>query len=121
MSLPHLDVQGTFVSQKIRKIRWLPEEYADTKCFITGSWDDEPNFVKVWTFESAQDDKESECPRVLSEYKVGGDVTELKLLDASRIAISTSDGDLRLLEVSIYDRETPPREIHLWPKLHNYG
>lgn len=32
-------VQGKFVSEKISKIRWQNEPFADTKTFLTGSWD----------------------------------------------------------------------------------
>ena len=31
--------QGTFVSEKISKIRWQHEPFSDTKTFLTGSWD----------------------------------------------------------------------------------
>lgn len=33
-------VQGTFVSEKISKVRWKHEDFADAKYFLTGSWDD---------------------------------------------------------------------------------
>ncbi|KAM3960917.1 nucleoporin 43 [Aphomia sociella] len=116
-----LDVQGTFVSQKINKVRWIPEEYVETKCFFTGSWDDDVNSVKVWTFESPHEEEEVEYPRVLSEYTVDGDVTEIKFVDKTKIAVSTSDGDVRLLEVSAYEKQTPLRDVYAWEKLHNYG
>lgn len=116
-----LDVQGTFVSQKINKIRWIPEEYVETKCFFTGSWDDDVNSVKVWSFESPHEDEDVEYPRAQSEYTVEGDVTEIKFADKTRIAVSTSNGDVRLLEVSLYDRRTPLREVFIWKNLHNFG
>lgn len=34
------NVQGTFISQKISKIRWKREDFAEMKNFLTGSWDD---------------------------------------------------------------------------------
>lgn len=34
------NVQGTFVSEKISKIRWKHEDFEDATNFITGSWDD---------------------------------------------------------------------------------
>ncbi|XP_061708288.1 nucleoporin Nup43 [Cydia pomonella] len=115
-----LDVQGTFVSQKINKVRWIPEEYVETKCFFTGSWDDDMNSVKVWSFES-QDDEEVEYPKCLSEFPVEGDVTEIKFTSKNRIAVSTSDGDVRLLEISMYERSQPLKEVFKWEKLHNFG
>lgn len=115
-----LDVQGTFVSQKINKVRWIPDEYIETKCFFTGSWDDDANSVKVWSFESL-DDEEVEYPKCLSEFPVEGDVTEIKFTDKNRIAVSTSDGNVRLLEISTYERSTPLKEVFKWEKLHKYG
>ncbi|XP_034838355.1 nucleoporin Nup43 [Maniola hyperantus] len=116
-----LDVQGTFVSQKINKIRWIPEDYVDTKNFFTGSWDDEINSIKVWCFETLNEDENVEYPRQLSEYIVEGDVTEIKFTDKKTIAASFSNGDVKMLEVSAYDKQAPLREIQTWKKLHNFG
>lgn len=116
-----LEVQGTFVSQKINKIRWIPEEYVETKCFFTGSWDDVENSIKVWSLEGANDEEDAEYPRQLSEYKVDGDVTEIKFVEKNRIAVSTSDGTVRLLEISAYERSAPLKEIFTWKSLHKFG
>lgn len=115
-----LDVQGTFVSQKISKIRWIPEEYAETNCFFTGSWDDDVNSIKVWTLESPHEEEEIEYPRTLSEFVVDGDVTEIKFTDKTKIAVSTSNGDVKLLDVSVYDKKSPLREVYAWKNLHNF-
>ncbi|CAH0405580.1 unnamed protein product [Chilo suppressalis] len=116
-----LDVQGTFVSQKINKIRWIPEEYIEANCFFTGSWDDDVNSIKVWTLESNQEEEDIEYPRPLSEFIVDGDVTEIQFVDSTKIAVSTSNGDVKLLEISVYDKKSPLREIHSWKNLHNFG
>lgn len=116
-----LDVQGTFVSQKINKIRWIPEDYVETKHFFTGSWDDDKNSVKVWSFEFINEDEDVEYPKQLSEYKVNGDVTDIKFLDKKSIAVSISSGDVRILEISAYDRQAPLKEVHIWKSLHNYS
>ncbi|XP_026731474.1 nucleoporin Nup43 [Trichoplusia ni] len=116
-----LDVQGTFVSQKINKIRWIAEDYVETKCFFTGSWDDDVNSVKVWTIESPHEEDEIEYPRQLSEYPVEGDVTQIKFTEKNKIAVSLSNGDVKVLEVSVYDKQSPLREIFHWKNLHNYG
>lgn len=116
-----LDVQGTFVSQKINKIRWIPEDYVETKCFFTGSWDDEQNSVKVWTFESPSEEDEVEYPRELSTFPVDGDVTQIKFTDKNKIAVSLSVGEVKLLEISVFQKQTPLRELFTWKNLHNYG
>lgn len=116
-----VEVQGTFVSQKISKVRWIPEEYVDTKCFFTGSWDDESNSVKVWTFEKPNEENQIDHPRPLSEYPIDGDITEIKFVTKNVIGVSSSDGDVRLLEISAYDKQAPLRELFVWKNLHNYG
>ncbi|XP_035443848.2 nucleoporin Nup43 [Spodoptera frugiperda] len=116
-----LEVQGTFVSQKISKIRWIAEDYVETKCFFTGSWDDDQNSIKVWTLESPHEEEEVEYPRQLSEYLVDGDVTQIKFTEKNKIAVSLSNGDVRVLEVSLYDKQFPLKEVFHWKKLHNYG
>ncbi|CAH1639397.1 unnamed protein product [Spodoptera littoralis] len=116
-----LEVQGTFVSQKISKIRWIAEDYVETKCFFTGSWDDDQNSIKVWTLESPHEEEEVEYPRQLSEYLVNGDVTQIKFTEKNKIAVSLSNGDVKVLEVSLYDKQFPLKEVFHWEKLHNYG
>lgn len=34
------NVQGTFVSEKVSKVRWQHEDFTESKSFLTGSWDD---------------------------------------------------------------------------------
>lgn len=115
------DVQGIFVSQKISKIRWIHEDYAESKCFITGSWDDDHNAIKVWSCFGDPRQETPSHPRVLSQSSVNGDVTEIKFTDNCRIAASVSSGDVHLLEISSYDKSTPPRVIYSWEKLHSLG
>ncbi|CAK1544378.1 unnamed protein product [Leptosia nina] len=114
-----LDVEGTFVSQKISKIRWIPEDYVETKHFFTGSWDDEDNSVKVWAFERLHEDEDVDSPRQLSEYSVPGDVTEIKFTEKNKVAVSLSNGEVSLLEISAYERQTPLREVYKWKQLHH--
>jgi len=33
------NVQGTFVSEKISKIRWQHADFTEARYFLTGSWD----------------------------------------------------------------------------------
>lgn len=116
-----IDVQGAFVSQKINKIRWIPEDYVETKSFLTGSWDDYTNSVKVWSFENPQEDVDVQYPRALSEFTVEGDVTQIKFIAKNKIAVSTSNGEVMLLEISAYQKEIPLKTVYHWKNLHNYG
>lgn len=38
-----VNIQGTFVSEKIAKIRWKREDFTEAKSFLTGSWDNPVN------------------------------------------------------------------------------
>lgn len=116
-----LEVQGKFVSQKINKVRWIPEEYVETKCFFTGSWDDDINAIKVWTLENPDEDDEIDYPHELSSYPVEGDVTQIKFTDKNKIAVSLSNGDVKVLEVSVYDKKSPLKELFHFKQLHSYG
>ncbi|CAB3240128.1 unnamed protein product [Arctia plantaginis] len=116
-----LEVQGKFVSQKINKVRWIPEEYVETKCFFTGSWDDDINTIKVWTLDNPDEDDEVDYPHELSSYPVEGDVTQIKFTDKNKIAVSLSNGVVKVLEISVYDKKLPLKELFHFKKLHNYG
>jgi len=39
------NVQGTFVSEKISKIRWQFGNFVEAKNFLTGSWDNPVRFL----------------------------------------------------------------------------
>lgn len=34
-------VHGAFVSEKVSKVRWKPEDLVESDIFLTGSWDNE--------------------------------------------------------------------------------
>lgn len=38
-------VHGSFVGEKISKVRWKPEELIESDIFMTGSWDNEVSNV----------------------------------------------------------------------------
>ncbi|XP_013149382.1 PREDICTED: nucleoporin Nup43 [Papilio polytes] len=111
------NVKVTFVSQKIKKIRWIPEDYAEAQCFFTGSWDDEINDIKVWVLDYINDN-EVKYPKEASKFVVEGDVTEIQFTGKNVIAVSTSDGKVRLLQISEYERKTPLKEVFIWNNLH---
>lgn len=39
------NIHGTFISQKVNKVRWKPEVNLDSETFLTGSWDNEVSFL----------------------------------------------------------------------------
>lgn len=75
-------LHGTFVSEKINKIRWRPEEFNNSHYFITGSVDNDQNSIKLWDFHENQEEDDI-YPYLISTYPYNGDVTELKVLTTS--------------------------------------
>lgn len=39
------NIQGTFTSEKISKIRWQHDDFNEAKSFVTGSWDNPVSFL----------------------------------------------------------------------------
>lgn len=73
------NVHGTFVSQKINKIRWRPDPFNNAHFFVTGSWDDEQNLIKLWDFNENDEDDDL-FPFPVASYNHDGDVTEMKVV-----------------------------------------
>lgn len=71
------NVHGTFVSEKISKIRWRPDQFENSHSFATGSWDNYENTIKLWNCITNEDD--DVYPYELKTYTTKGDVTEIKV------------------------------------------
>lgn len=88
---------GSFVSEKISKIRWIPEQqYADAKTFITGSWGNSGNnTLKLWKLirNEYSDDENEYIPKSEAKLSFYGDVTGLEMIDFNHIAVSSSSGE----------------------------
>ncbi|XP_044740603.1 nucleoporin Nup43 [Chrysoperla carnea] len=92
------NVHGTFISEKPSKIRWKPEELFETQTFLTGSWDNEINNIKLWTYKVSQEDPDI-YPFVLKTLPFKGDVTEIKFINSNTAVVSSSDGYAILIRV----------------------
>ncbi|KAG7190344.1 hypothetical protein KM043_006457 [Ampulex compressa] len=111
------NIQGTFVSEKISKIRWKHEDFSEAKTFLTGTWDNPVNKITYWTFQM-NDDEES-YPAIVSSYAFLGDVTEIKFISKDFFVASSSLGSVRLLQIS----ENPYsqfKEHMAWEFIHNF-
>ncbi|XP_053977498.1 nucleoporin Nup43 [Hylaeus volcanicus] len=111
------NVQGTFVSEKVSKIRWRPENFEEANNFLTGSWDDPWSKITHWTLQM-NDDGES-YPAVVSSYAVLGDVTEIKFISKDLFAASTSTGTVKLLAIP----ENPYSQFkdrRTWEHIHKF-
>lgn len=73
------NICGTFVSEKVNKIRWRPDPFNNSHSFITGSWDNlQENTIKLWDFQEGDSDTDI-YPFVAHSTLVTGDVTELSV------------------------------------------
>lgn len=92
-------VIGTFVSQKINKIRWIQEQYVEGNSFLTGSWENSENSIRLWSHKPAEDDSEV-SPEEQAEIEFSGDVTELLLLknNTENFVASSSNGQLLIVK-----------------------
>lgn len=72
-------VHGTFVSEKINKIRWRPDHFNNCHFFVTGSVDNDENSIKLWDFYESQEDDDI-YPFLVSSHSYCGDVTEAKVI-----------------------------------------
>lgn len=70
-------LHGTFVSEKINKIRWRPDSY-NSHFFVTGSIDNVENNIKLWDFcENVEED--DIYPFLVYNLPYCGDITEIKV------------------------------------------
>lgn len=74
------NITGTFVSEKINKVRWRPDPFNNCHSFLSGSWDNyQENTVKLWDVQETETyaDVADVSPSVTASVTVTGDVTEL--------------------------------------------
>lgn len=96
---------GSFVSEKISKIRWIPEQYADPKTFITGSWGGNSvnNTLKLWKLirNEYSDDESEYVPKSDAKLSFYGDVTGVEIIDFNHIAVASSSGKFFFIKKKI--------------------
>ena len=110
MTLKKRTPRGRFVYQKINKIRWRPTLSQSGRIsgslFVTGSWDDDNNAVKLWSWDLNEDDvrnnseKELAEPELKGTYRHDGDVNELQFLNPDVVVCASSDGSVTALRIS---------------------
>lgn len=87
-------VNCSFVSEKVSKIRFVQEKYKQADTFITGGWGSDPNAIGLWKLtkdEQSNDENEVDySPKSISKIKVDGDVTGLEFLNSESIVCTTS-------------------------------
>ncbi|KAH8264500.1 hypothetical protein KR038_009151 [Drosophila bunnanda] len=91
-------VSTHYISEKVARVRWLPEALHQSERFVTGSWDMDRNFVRVWKLQSNQHvsatgtDDVDQIPRCMDKVPMEDDVTAMEFVDNSTLAVSCADG-----------------------------
>ncbi|KAG8245999.1 Nucleoporin Nup43 [Homalodisca vitripennis] len=94
------NIQGSYVSQKINKVRWKPEGGLDSQTFLIGSWDDEDNQISLWVCPPVDKDEDIDvAPIKVYSHPHKGDVTEIKFIDNNNFLAASSLGSVQLLRV----------------------
>ncbi|XP_067012386.1 nucleoporin Nup43 [Anabrus simplex] len=113
-------VHGTFVSEKINKVKWKPESLCDAGYFVTGSWDNETNQVTLWLYPPYEEDPDL-YPYQVATYSHPGDVTEMAFINTDTFVVASSHGSVRLLKTRIDDVKTGKIvDLLKWDKLHYF-
>uniref|UniRef100_A0A2K6QFT2 Nucleoporin 43 n=1 Tax=Rhinopithecus roxellana TaxID=61622 RepID=A0A2K6QFT2_RHIRO len=93
------EIYAKFVSQKISKTRWRPlppGSLQTAETFATGSWDNEENYVSLWSigdFGNLDSDGGFEGDhQLLCDIRHHGDVMDLQFFDQERIVTASSTG-----------------------------
>lgn len=104
------DIRVKFVSQKISKVRWRPNQSQylhDTDVFASGNWDDEDGKVSLWKLPAAEvseaemeetgfDSATDREPKLLCDDTHYGDVTGLEFISTDRFVAASSTGSVTL-------------------------
>uniref|UniRef100_A0A2K5DRY4 Nucleoporin 43 n=1 Tax=Aotus nancymaae TaxID=37293 RepID=A0A2K5DRY4_AOTNA len=93
------EIYAKFVSQKISKTRWQPlppGSLQTAETFATGSWDNEENYVSLWSigdFGNLDSDGGFEGDhQLLCDIRHHGDIMDLQFFDQERIVTASSTG-----------------------------
>lgn len=122
--MPELKVNGNFISEKVSRIRWIPEQYTAPDSFITGSWEFSENSVKIWKISScdyAADEQQETIPKCTSSLTFAGDVTGLEFVDADHVVVSSSDGFVSVLHINRNKIEGSLTERYRFKRLHRFA
>ncbi|CAH0558752.1 unnamed protein product [Brassicogethes aeneus] len=114
------NLHGTFVSQKVNKIRWRPDSFNNSHFFITGSWDDDQNTIKLWDFQENEEDDDI-YPFLVATHNHNGDVTEAKFLNPDYLLASSSFGSARLIKIENKYNEISLKDEITWDHLHYFN
>lgn len=116
-------VNSTFISEKVSRIRWIPEQYDESNSFITGSWDLDVNNLKVWKLfrnDYADDDENEFVPKCTAEVCFTGDISGLEFVDKRTVVLSSTEGFVSVIGLDRDRDEDNLQERHRFESLHKF-
>ncbi|EDV93305.1 nucleoporin Nup43 [Drosophila grimshawi] len=114
-------VAAHYISEKVSNVRWLPEQLQQTERFVTGSWDMDNNYVRLWRLHANPYAQEVQhTPRCNDKVAMDGDVTGLEFVNEDTLAVSCADGHLSLLKVHRAVEEDQLERMERSERLHEF-
>lgn len=87
-------LNASVISEKVSKIRWIPEQYSAPQSFVTGNWDFATNNVRIWTYmqHDLTDEDIEYVPKSTAKVNIAGDVTGIEFANLDNFLVSSSSG-----------------------------
>ncbi|XP_063704294.1 nucleoporin Nup43 [Culicoides brevitarsis] len=116
-------VNTNFISEKVAKIRFCPEEYSEVSSFVTGSYDLPKNSIKFWRMDRNDmvDEEQDYVPKSKATLPLNADVTGLEFLDFNNFGVTTSDGNFALVYINRDKDENNLKENIKHENLHRFN
>lgn len=91
-----IKLNASVISEKVSKIRWVPEQYQSPQSFVTGNWDFPSNNVRIWTYiqNDLTDDDVEYIPKSTAKVNIAGDVTGIQFVNLDNFLVSSSNGKI---------------------------
>lgn len=89
-------LNASVISEKVSKIRWIPEQYSAPQSFVTGNWDFASNNVRIWTYmqNDLTDEDIEYIPKSTAKVNIAGDVTGIQFVNLDNFLVSSSNGKM---------------------------
>ncbi|KAG4077740.1 hypothetical protein HA402_011169 [Bradysia odoriphaga] len=95
-------LNASVISEKVSKIRWIPEQYSAPQSFVTGNWDFGLNNVRIWTYthNDLTDEDIEYIPKSTAKVNIAGDVTGIEFVNLDNFLVSSSNGLVNLFNIN---------------------
>lgn len=120
-------VNGMFLSEKVSKIRWNPQQFSEPDSFVTGAWDSPESSVKLWKLTSGNaffggggDELSEYIPKCTAKLILPGDITGLQFVDSEHIVVASSDGFVSVLHIDRNRTAQNLSERYRYRNLHRF-